>query len=83
VAGGIGVSILPAHVALTVQDSLRILPIEDLTDEIRIVGAFDVNATNDKRDVFLHLLKEEAASRNLAADPEPVRFPPAGQEVSA
>jgi hypothetical protein len=27
------------------------------------------------RDVFLHLLKEEAASRNLAADPESSALP--------
>lgn len=40
VAGGMGVSILPAHIAETARDSLRILPIEDLLNEIPIVAAF-------------------------------------------
>jgi DNA-binding transcriptional LysR family regulator len=65
VAGGIGVSILPAHVAETPRESLRILPIEDLPEEIPIVAAFNAASSNGMRDYFLDLLKEEVASRRI------------------
>jgi DNA-binding transcriptional LysR family regulator len=65
VAGGMGVSILPAHVAETARGSLRILPIEDLPDEISIVAAFDTHSAKGMRDNFLDLLKQEIASRRV------------------
>jgi DNA-binding transcriptional LysR family regulator len=70
VAGGIGVSILPAHIADTARDSLRILPIEDLPNEIEIVAAFDAHSPNGIRDCFLDLLKEEVATRRIDLLPE-------------
>ena len=70
VAGGMGVSILPAHIAETARDSLRILPIEDLLNEIPIVAAFDVHSANGMRDYFLDLLKEEVASRRIDLLPQ-------------
>jgi DNA-binding transcriptional LysR family regulator len=70
VAGGIGVSILPAHVAETARGSLRILPIEDLPDEISIVAAFDTHSAKGMRDYFLDLLKQEIASRRVDLIPE-------------
>jgi DNA-binding transcriptional LysR family regulator len=70
VAGGMGVSILPAHIAETAHDSLRILPIEDLPNEIPIVAAFDAHSSNAIRDYFLNLLKEEVASRRIDLVPE-------------
>jgi DNA-binding transcriptional LysR family regulator len=65
VAGGMGVSIMPAHIAETARGSLRILPIEDLPNEIEIVAAFDTSASNGMRDYFLDLLKEAAAARRV------------------
>jgi DNA-binding transcriptional LysR family regulator len=65
VAGGMGVSILPTHVAETARDSLRIVPIEDLPDEILIVAAFDTHSAKGMRDYFLDLLKQEVASRRV------------------
>jgi DNA-binding transcriptional LysR family regulator len=70
VAGGMGVSILPAHVAETARGSLRILPIEDLLDEILIVAAFDTHSAKGMRDYFLDLLKQEVASRRVDLVPE-------------
>jgi DNA-binding transcriptional LysR family regulator len=70
VAGGMGVSILPAHVAETAEGSLRILPIEDLLNEIPIVAAFNVHSSSRMRDDFLGLLKEEVASRRMDLLPE-------------
>ena len=70
VAGGMGVSIFPAHVAETAQDNLRILPIEDLLNEIPVVAAFDLNSANAIRDDFLDLLKKESASRRIDFVPE-------------
>ncbi len=70
VAGGMGVSILPAHIAETARGSLRILPIEDLPSEISIVAAFDARLANGIRDYFLDLLKEEVASRSIDLVPE-------------
>ena len=70
VAGGMGVSILPAHVGETVQGNLRILPIEDLLNEIPVVAAFDLHSANAIRDDFLDLLKKEIASRRIDFVPE-------------
>jgi DNA-binding transcriptional LysR family regulator len=70
VAGGMGVSILPAHVAETARGSLRIVPIEDLPDEILIVAAFDTHSAKGMRDYFLDLLKQEVASRRVDLVPE-------------
>jgi len=70
VAGGMGVSILPAHVAETARGSLRILPIEDLPNEISIVAAFDTHSPKGMRDYFLDLLKQEVASRRVDLVPE-------------
>jgi DNA-binding transcriptional LysR family regulator len=70
VAGGMGVSILPAHVGETVQGNLRILPIEDLLNEIPVVAAFDLHSTNAIREDFLDLLKKEIASRRIDFVPE-------------
>lgn len=65
VAGGMGVSILPAHVGETARGSLRILPTENLPNEISIVVAFDTHSAKGMRDYFLDLLKQEVASRRV------------------
>ena len=70
VAAGIGVSILPAHVAETARGSLRILPVEDLPSEISIVAAFNSHSVNGMRDKFLDLLKMEIAFRRIDLVPE-------------
>jgi hypothetical protein len=61
---------LPAHIAETARGALRILPIEDLPNEIPIVAAFDAHSANETRDYFLDLLKEEVATRRVDFVPE-------------
>lgn len=58
VAGGMGVSILPAHVAESVPGTLRVAPIPDLTEEIPIVAAFQRHSQNSMLPAFLQILKE-------------------------
>jgi DNA-binding transcriptional LysR family regulator len=70
VAAGMGVSILTANVAETAQGNARILPIEDLLNEIPVVAAFDLRSANAIRDYFLDLLKKESASRRIDFVPE-------------
>ena len=70
VAGGMGVSILTANVAESAQGNSRILPIEDLLNEIPVVAAFDLHSANAIRDDFLDLLKKESASRRIDFVPE-------------
>jgi DNA-binding transcriptional LysR family regulator len=58
VAGGMGVSVMPAHVAESVPGTLRIVPISDLTEEIPIVAAFQRHSQNSMLPAFLQVLKD-------------------------
>ena len=58
VAGGMGVSILPAHVADSVHGTLRIVPIPDLTAEIPVVVAFQRHSQNSQLLAFIKVLKD-------------------------
>jgi DNA-binding transcriptional LysR family regulator len=68
VAAGMGVSIAPQHIAETVQDALRIVPIPDLTEELPIVAAFRPNSENSMLATFLEVLKHclDVRTSNLA-----------------
>jgi DNA-binding transcriptional LysR family regulator len=69
VAAGMGVSIAPRHIAETVQETLRIVPIPDLTEELPIVAAFRPNSENSMLARFLEVLRHclEVRTSNLAA----------------
>ena len=58
VAGGMGVSIVPAHVADSVPGTLRTVPIPDLTEEIPVVVAFQRHSRNSMLPAFLNVLKD-------------------------
>ena len=58
VAGGMGVSVMPAHVAESVPGTLRLVPILDLTEEIPIVAAFPRHSQNSMLPAFLQVLKD-------------------------
>jgi DNA-binding transcriptional LysR family regulator len=58
VAGGMGVSIMPAHVADSVPGTLRVVPIPDLTEEIPVVVAFQRHLQNPMLPAFLNVLKD-------------------------
>jgi DNA-binding transcriptional LysR family regulator len=58
VAGGMGVSIVPAHVADSVPGTLRIVPIPDLTEEIPVVVAFQRHSRNSMLPAFLNVLRD-------------------------
>jgi len=58
VAGGMGVSVMPAHVAESVPGTLRVVPISDLTEEIPTVAAFQRHAQNSMLPAFLQVLKD-------------------------
>ena len=57
VAGGMGVSIVPGHIAESVASTLRIVPIPDLTEELPIVAAFKRHSQNSMLPVFIKLLE--------------------------
>jgi DNA-binding transcriptional LysR family regulator len=63
VAGGMGVSILPAHVADSVPGTLRVVPIPDLTEEIPIVVAFQRHSQNPMLPAFIKVLKDSLELR--------------------
>jgi DNA-binding transcriptional LysR family regulator len=63
VAGGMGVSIVPAHVADSVPGTLRIVPIPDLTEEIPVVVAFQRDSQNSMLPAFLNVLKDSLELR--------------------
>jgi DNA-binding transcriptional LysR family regulator len=58
VAGGMGVSVMPAHVAESVPGTLRVVPISDLTEEIPTVAAFQRHSQNSMLPAFLQVLKD-------------------------
>jgi DNA-binding transcriptional LysR family regulator len=58
VAGGMGVSVMPAHIAESVPGTLRIVPIPDLTEEIPIVAAYQRHSRNSMLPAFLQVLKD-------------------------
>ena len=58
VAGGMGVSVMPAHVAESVPGTLRVVPISDLTEEFPIVAAFQRHSQNSMLPAFLQVLKD-------------------------
>ena len=58
VASGMGVSIVPAHVAESGPGTLRIVPIPDLTEEIPIVAAFQRHSQSSLLFEFLRILKD-------------------------
>ena len=49
---------------------MRILPIEDLLNEIPVVAAFDLHSAKAIRVDFLDLPKKESASRQIDFVPE-------------
>jgi DNA-binding transcriptional LysR family regulator len=57
VASGMGVSIAPRHIAETVQETLRIVPIPDLEEELPIVAAFRSHSQSSMLPAFLKVLK--------------------------
>ena len=72
VAGGMGVSIVPRHIAETVQDTLRIVPIRDLAEELSIVAAFQPHSQSSMLPAFLEVLKHCLELR--AANPGPQKL---------
>jgi DNA-binding transcriptional LysR family regulator len=84
VAAGIGVSIAPRHIAETVQDALRIVPIPDLTEGLPIVAAFRPNSQNSMLATFLEVLKHclDVRTSNLAPKKVRARITPIGQGLS-
>ena len=58
VAGGMGVSILPGHIAESVASTLRIVQIPDLTEELPIVAAFKRHSQNSMLPVFIKILED-------------------------
>jgi DNA-binding transcriptional LysR family regulator len=69
VAGGMGVSIMPAHVAESVPGTLRIVPIPDLTEEIPVVAAFQRHSQNSMLPAFIKVLKDCLESRTAGPSP--------------
>jgi DNA-binding transcriptional LysR family regulator len=76
VAGGMGVSILPGHVAESVHGTLRIVPIPDLTEEIPIVVAFQRHSQNSMLPAFLKVLKDCLGLRTASPNPHKVELAP-------
>jgi DNA-binding transcriptional LysR family regulator len=76
VAGGMGVSILPGHIAESVHDTLRIVPIPDLTEEIPIVVAFQRHSQNSMLPAFLNVLNDCLELRIASPSPHKVELAP-------
>ncbi|MBV8101899.1 MAG: hypothetical protein JOZ31_22360 [Verrucomicrobia bacterium] len=73
VAGGMGVSILPAHVADSVHGTLRIVPIPDLTEEIPVAVAFQRHSQNPTLIAFIEVLKDCLELRFASSVPQKPR----------
>jgi len=67
VAEGMGVSIVPRHIADTVSSTLRVVPIPDVSEELPIVAAFKRHSSNAMLSEFLKALKhcQESRTANL------------------
>jgi DNA-binding transcriptional LysR family regulator len=76
VAGGMGVSVMLAHVAESVPGTLRIVPIPDLTEEIPIVAAFPRHSQNSMLPAFLQVLKGCLESRIASPSAHKVELAP-------
>jgi DNA-binding transcriptional LysR family regulator len=70
VAEGMGVSVVPRHIADTVSGTLRIVAIPDLTEELPIVAAFQRHPQNAMLPVFIRVLKECLKSRTSNVIPQ-------------
>jgi DNA-binding transcriptional LysR family regulator len=76
VAGGMGVSVMPAHVAESVPGTLRLVPILDLTEEIPIVAAFQRHSQNSMLPAFLQVLKDCLDLQNASPSAHRVELTP-------
>jgi DNA-binding transcriptional LysR family regulator len=76
VAGGMGVSILPQHVADSVHGTLRIVPILDLTEEIPVVVAFQRHPQNPMLPPFIKVLKDCLELRVASPNPHKIELAP-------
>jgi DNA-binding transcriptional LysR family regulator len=70
VANGMGVSIVPRHIAETGQETLCIVPISDLAEELPIVVAFQPHSPSSMLPAFLEVLRHRLELRVSNLSPQ-------------